>query len=62
MKILTSLQAVYSAKRLTDRLKGKPKDICIDRVIGTWKVSNVEGLNPNEAVVRKSEMNNLPLC
>lgn len=22
--------------------KGKPKDICTDRIIGTWKTDNVE--------------------
>ncbi|MGF7186958.1 hypothetical protein GGQ84_003097 [Desulfitispora alkaliphila] len=26
----------------------KPKDICTDRIIGTWKVCNVEGLIPRK--------------
>ena len=29
-------------------LEEKPTDICTDRIIGTWKVSNVEDLIPRK--------------
>lgn len=35
-------------------LKGKPKDICKDRIIGTWKTDNVELYTSDETFCWKT--------
>lgn len=32
-------------------LEELPKGICIDRIIGTWKAKNVEGLSPMKRLI-----------